>query len=117
MSEHPVRVEVARFFVRALKHLRKKHPHIVDDVQALIRRLESADTPGSQIPGVGYTVYKVRLRSSDQLKGKRGGFRVIYYLRSSDSIILITIYAKNELVNISAKEIKRLIEEYHQDHE
>lgn len=112
MSKHPVRIEIARFFVRALKHLRKKYPHIVDDVQTLIRRLESGETPGDQVQGVGYPVYKVRLKSTDQPKGKSGGFRVLYYLQAGDVILLITVYAKSEFTSVSAKEIKRIIEDH-----
>lgn len=112
MSKLPIQVEIARPAARSLKRLSKKYPHAIDDIERLIQRLESGETPGDQVPGVGYTVYKVRLKSSDLTKGKSGGYRVIYYLRTADHTILITIYVKSEQIDLSADEIKRLIEEF-----
>ena len=106
-----VHVEIARFFVKALKYLQKKYPHITDDVQSLIRQLEQGETPGDQMPGIRHPVYKVRLSSTDQSKGKRGGYRVIYYVKTTDFIFLITIYAKSQQTDISASEIHRMIDE------
>lgn len=111
----PVQVEVARFFVRALKRLRKKHPHIVEDVETLIARLEQGETPGNQVPQVKYRVFKVRLRSRDQSKGKSGGYRVIYYVQTADQLILITIYAKSEQEDIGSERIRHLIEQYERE--
>ena len=40
-------------------------------------------------------------------KGKRGGIRVIYYWKTADDEIwLLTLYAKNEMENISAHLLK-----------
>ena len=91
-----VRIEIAGFFVKALKYLQKKYPHITEDVQSLIAQLEQGETPGDPIASVQYRVYKVRLRSTDQAKGKRGGYRVIYYIKTIDHIFLITIYANGQ---------------------
>jgi len=77
-----------------------------------MHHLEEGETPGDHIPGVGYTVYKVRVKSSDLSKGKSGGYRVIYYVRLPTNVILITIYIKNERVDITPEEIRRLIDEY-----
>ena len=107
------RVEYAPPFLRRLNNLRKKYPHVRNDLEPVLKLLQQGDTPGDQIQGIGYPVYKLRLRNSDTPKGKSGGYRIIYYLRTSDVIILITIYAKTQQVDISADEIKLLIEEYH----
>lgn len=41
--------------------------------------------------------------------GKRGGARVIYYWKNKDhQIFLLSIYAKNEMENISEKQLKQL---------
>ena len=106
-----IRIEISRFFVKALKYLQKKYPHITEDVQSLIGQLEQGDTPGDQMPSVQYRVYKVRLSSSDQAKGKRGGYRIIYYVKTADRIFLITIYAKAQQTDMSASEIRRMIDE------
>lgn len=110
-SEPSVRVEIALPVVKKLKRLLKKYPHAYDDLQGLIQQLERGETPGDQVKGVKYTVYKVRLRNSDVAKGKSGGYRVIYYIRTSDHFIVITLYSKSEQVDIDPDEIRRLIEE------
>jgi mRNA-degrading endonuclease RelE of RelBE toxin-antitoxin system len=114
MNKTPIQVEIARPAAKDLKQLSKKYPHVVDDIMDLIDQLAAGDTPGDQIPGVGYTVYKVRIKSSDLSKGKSSGYRAIYYVRLSTNVILITVYIKNERVDISPEEIRRLIEEYEQ---
>jgi hypothetical protein len=48
-------------------------------------------------------------------KGKRGGIRIIYYFELKKShIYLMTLYSKNEMTDLSAKEkklLKQLLEE------
>ena len=112
MNKTPIQVEIARPAARDLKQLSKKYPHVVDDVLALISRLEAGETPGDQITGVGYTVYKVRVKSSDLSKGESGGYRVVYYVRLPTNMIVITVYIKNERTDITPEEIRRIIEEF-----
>jgi mRNA-degrading endonuclease RelE of RelBE toxin-antitoxin system len=109
-------VEIAKSFIRRLKELRKKYPHVTKQVQTLISQLESGDTPGDQIQGTGYTAYKTRLANPDAGKGKSGGYRVIYYIRTADRVIAILIYSKSDQVDVSTDEIKLLIEEYLNSH-
>jgi len=45
-------------------------------------------------------------------KGKRGGYRIIYYYRSqSGQIYLLTIYAKSEMEDLTVKQLKTIAEE------
>ncbi|MBF0234542.1 MAG: type II toxin-antitoxin system RelE/ParE family toxin [Desulfamplus sp.] len=77
----------------------------------MIKKLKDGDFDGDKISGVGHAVYKVRVASIDQKKGKSGGFRIIYYVVTSDNIIyLLVIYAKAKQENISAKKIKALLD-------
>jgi mRNA-degrading endonuclease RelE of RelBE toxin-antitoxin system len=108
----PVEVVLAPEFVRRLKRLLRKYRHAYDDVQTLIHQLEQGETPGDQVQETVYTVYKTRVRNSDLTRGKSGGYRAIYYVRMPKRIILITIYAKTEKADISADEIRRLIDEF-----
>ena len=113
MKNNPsVKVELTYRFVRLLKNLRKKYPNIADDLQPLIDQLGEGKTPGDQIQGVGYTAYKTRLSSRDVQRGKSGGYRVIYYIRTANRVILMSIYIKSARVDITPDEIRRLIEEY-----
>ena len=79
-----------------------------------IERLEQGETPGDQVQGTRRLVYKARIRNTDRQRGKSGGYRVIYYLRTVDRVILLAIYSKTEQADISAAEIRRMIEDYEQ---
>jgi hypothetical protein len=75
MTNKPlIEVGLAPEFIQRLKRLIRKFPHAAEDVQGLIARLEHGETPGDQVPGVRYTAYKVRLKSSDVTKGKAAAF-------------------------------------------
>ena len=53
-----------------------------------------------------------KLRWSVAGRGKRGGVRIIYFLRSKQGEIwLLTIYAKNEAESLSGEVLKRIKEE------
>ncbi len=69
-------------FKRQLRQLARRYRRIKSDLDPLITALQAGDTPGDQIAGTGYTLYKVRLKNSDNQKGKSGGYRVIYYLQT-----------------------------------
>ncbi|HEX2623240.1 MAG TPA: type II toxin-antitoxin system RelE/ParE family toxin [Phototrophicaceae bacterium] len=114
-NKPPIRVGFTDAFRRALKRLRKKYPHIRDDLQPLIDKLISGEIPGDQIQATGYTVYKVRLPNQDAGRGKSGGYRVIYYVYQADHLILLTIYTKSERSDIDADEIKGLIDSLPED--
>ena len=106
----PTQVEFADRFVRALKSLKKKYPSVDAEVERLVLQLESDERPGDKIPSVSYDVRKVRLRNPSANKGKSGGFRVIYYLRLEDQVILLTIYSKSDQSDISAQAIREILE-------
>lgn len=104
-----VEVRVAASFKRDLRSLKKSYPNIQADIQPTLSDIEAGKTPGDQIPGVDYTVYKVRLPNRDSKRGKRGGYRVIYYINAPVRVLLVAIYSKSERSDISPKEIKELI--------
>lgn len=108
-NEAEVKVRFAPSFRKAIKQLRKKYPHIRDDLDPLITQLTDGETPGDQIPSTGYTVYKVRIPNRDAQRGKSGGYRVIYYIPMQDHIILLMIYSKSEQSDISGESIHNLI--------
>lgn len=110
-NKPPARVIATLPFIKALKRLKKKYPHVDDDLKPLIKVLEQGNTPGDQIPGIGYPVYKERLRNSDAQRGQRGGYRVIYYVRTSEALFLIYIYTKTEMAILEVEAIRRIIEE------
>jgi mRNA-degrading endonuclease RelE of RelBE toxin-antitoxin system len=109
-----IQVKASPTFNRNLRALAKKYRSIRNDLQPVIEQLEQGELPGDQIPGVGYTVFKLRVRNSDTQKGKSGGYRLIYYVKTAKGIILLTVYAKSEQVDIAAEDIQSIITEYEQ---
>lgn len=99
-------------FKRNLRALAKKYRHIRSDIQPVITALQNGDFIGDQVPRVGYTIYKVRVKNSDLRKGKRAGYRFIYYLQTSTQVILITLYSKTEQADVSVAKIQQIISEF-----
>lgn len=115
MSEQPlIQVEFSPTFKRNLRTLAKKYRRIRNDIQPIIEQLERGELPGDQIPEIGYVVFKLRVRNSDTQKGKSGGYRLIYYIKTATAIILLTIYVKSEQVDIAADDIRSIIREFEQ---
>jgi len=115
MPDEPTRgvqVEFTPEFKRNIRQLAKKYRHLQADVQPVIAQLESGQTPGAQIPRTGYTVFKVRIQNSDIQKGKRSGYRMIYYLKTPKLVLLITLFSKPEQGDIAAEQIRRIIREH-----
>jgi len=99
-------------FKRNLRGLAKKYPHIRSDVQPVIEQIQRGEFVGDKVQGTGYTLFKVRIRNSDVSRGKSGGYRVIYYLKTATAVILVTIYSKTEQSDISAAKIKKILTEF-----
>jgi len=93
---HKPTVEIAFTpeFKRNLRGLAKKYPHIRSDVQPIIEQIQHGEFIGDQVQGTGYTIFKVRIRNSDVSRGKSGGYRVIYYLKTATAVIFVTIYTR-----------------------
>ncbi len=108
----PTRVELSKYFRRELKQLTRKYPLTLQEVESLSIQLEANERSGDQLQGVGYETYKVRLKNPSAGKGKSGGFRVIYYVRIAEHVILLTIYSKSQQADISPEKIRQIIDEY-----
>jgi mRNA-degrading endonuclease RelE of RelBE toxin-antitoxin system len=83
MSDSQTIVIALPTFAQNIRRLKKKYRNILKDIEPTIAQLESGETPGDQIPDVGYPVFKVRVRNSDAQRGKSGGYRIIYYLKTN----------------------------------
>jgi hypothetical protein len=101
-------------FVETRLFSKKLPSHLPDDeyreLQAFM--LEKPDA-GDVIKGSG-GVRKLRWKAEG--RGKRGGVRIIYYLALADSqFLMLTLYAKNELEDLTSSEIKllkKIVEEW-----
>jgi mRNA-degrading endonuclease RelE of RelBE toxin-antitoxin system len=108
----PVDIRFTPEFKRNLRALSKRYPRIRADIEPLISQLQKGHFPGDQIAGTGYTLYKVRIRNSDALRGKSGGYRMIYFIQTPTNVVLITLYSKSDQSDILVKEVKRIIREF-----
>lgn len=115
MTDQPsIQVEASPVFDRNLRALTKKYRSIRRDIQPIIEQLELGELPGDQVPGIGHEVFKLRVKSSDVQKGKSGGYRLLYYVKTATRIILLTIYIKSEQVDIAPVDIRNIITDYEQ---
>jgi mRNA-degrading endonuclease RelE of RelBE toxin-antitoxin system len=105
----PTRIGVSGRFKREIKRLVRKYPSIQQEVKDLETQLKNDLRPGDKMPNVGYDIYKVRLRNPSAGKGKRGGFRAIYYLFTGEHVILLTIYSKSEQEDVSLDVLRKII--------
>jgi mRNA-degrading endonuclease RelE of RelBE toxin-antitoxin system len=108
-------IEYSPEIKRNLRALAKKYRHIRSDVQPVLDRLEAGEIIGDQVRGTGYTIFKVRVPNSDIRKGKRSGYCLLYYLRTSTKIMLVTIYSKLEQADISAEQVRRIVKEFEEE--
>ncbi len=63
-------VEYSEAFKRQLKRLSRRYRQIKNDIKPVIDKLIDGDTPGNQIKGANYTLYKVRAKNSDSKRDK-----------------------------------------------
>jgi mRNA-degrading endonuclease RelE of RelBE toxin-antitoxin system len=97
-------------FKSELKPLAKKYYSLRESIDTLISNLLEDPFLGESY---GNNIYKIRLSDKSKGKGKRGGFRVVYYLKiqtaDSTKIILINIFDKSDRDTITKKEVERIL--------
>ena len=62
-------------FQRCIKFLKKKFPHVKDDLSPLLQNLQEDPQIGDSIPGWNRKIWKIRASSRDLKRGKSGSFR------------------------------------------
>ena len=101
-------IKIIKPFQKDIKQLAKKHPNIQKDLECLFEILSQGNIIGTKLQNFNANLYKVRLKSSDNNKGKSGGFRIIYEVKKSLFIIrLIEIYSKSNKTNINNTKIQK----------
>ncbi|MGK7882839.1 MAG: type II toxin-antitoxin system RelE/ParE family toxin [Crocosphaera sp.] len=103
-----------REFQKKVRSLSKKYRHIQTDLQPILEKLRLGEILGDRIPGIKFVVYKLRIKNNDIQKGKSGGYRLIYWLQTSDCIVLLDIYSKSEQDNIDVTKISQVITQFEQ---
>ena len=98
-------------FANDVKRLAKKYKSLVSDLKSVLSEIQNDPDLGVDL---GHGVRKVRLSISSKGKGKRGGARILSYKRivvndNYIKIVLLTMYDKNEIENVSDDYIRYLI--------
>jgi hypothetical protein len=104
-----VQIKTTDIFEKSFKKLLKKDNFLLDEFEKLINILKNNKNLGISL---GENRYKIRLKNKSNNKGKSGGYRIITYIITEDTILLVYIYSKNKLENISESEIDNIIKNY-----
>ncbi|RLA07965.1 MAG: hypothetical protein DRQ51_04315 [Gammaproteobacteria bacterium] len=103
-------------FKKELKKLSKKYKNIRTDYKILLEMLSALTVNDSSVH-IGKNCYKIRLKNSDNNKGKSSGYRVIYLKNDeNNNIVLLSIYSKSDLENIPEQQIDEKIMEAIEKH-
>jgi mRNA-degrading endonuclease RelE of RelBE toxin-antitoxin system len=97
-------------FVETQLFTRLVADYLADDEYAALQQTIAANPElGPVIPGSG-GVRKLRWAAPG--RGKRGGYRVIYYVRRANGVIwMLTMYPKNVTENIPAHVLRQIRKE------
>jgi mRNA-degrading endonuclease RelE of RelBE toxin-antitoxin system len=110
---NPISIQFSPEFEKQLHKLSKRYRKIRDDIEPVILQLQEGEIIGDRFIGLRekYQVYKVRVKNSNIQKGKSGGYRLIYYLKTATNIILLTVYSKSDQEDIAVAVIQEIIEQ------
>ena len=90
--------------------MNKKYASLKDELAELFEELQENPTLGTSL---GNDIYKIRLAITSKGKGKKGGARVMTFVKVSDTtVLLFSIYSKGTKDDISDNEIEELIQFY-----
>ena len=67
-------------FQKCIKLLKKKYPHIKEDLSPLFQNLQKDPQIGDAIPGWNRKIWKIRASSRDLKRGKSGAFRYLRHM-------------------------------------
>ena len=101
-------------FARDVKRLAKKYKSLPSDLKVFISEIQANPDLGVDL---GHGVRKVRMSIASKGKGKSGGARILSYKRiiiTDDyiKIVLLAMYDKNEIENVSDDYIRYLLNSY-----
>ena len=96
-------------FKKHVRRLSRRYRSLHNDLAPVINELATGVLLGDRITGLDDVVYKVRVKNSDNQKGKSGGYRVIYYVKTEEEIRLMAMYAKSDQANISDNSLRRIL--------
>jgi mRNA-degrading endonuclease RelE of RelBE toxin-antitoxin system len=75
-------------------------------------QIQMGEIIGDRLQGIDAEVFKVRIRNSDVNRGKSGGYRMIYWLKLPECVVLLDIYSKSDRDDIETNTIQNIITEF-----
>ena len=94
-------------FSKEIKRLNKKYPSLKNEYILLLHSLLNEPFQGTSL---GNNIFKIRLAIKSKSTGKRGGARVITFVRVLENeILMISIYDKADQENMTSKDINERI--------
>lgn len=96
-------------FKKSAKKLSKHYKRFKKDLQFFLDSLDDSPKQGTKL---AEGLYKVRIKNSDNNKGKSAGYRIVTYSIIEDEIFLVDIYSKSEMENILTEAIDMIVKEY-----
>ncbi len=110
---NPISIRFSSEFEKQLYKLSKRYRKIRDDIEPIILQLQQGEIIGDRLIGLGEEeqVYKIRVKNSNIQKGKSAGYRIIYYVKTFNNIILLTVYPKSDQEDIAVAAIREIIEQ------
>jgi mRNA-degrading endonuclease RelE of RelBE toxin-antitoxin system len=116
-NEPLIQIDLTPEFKQNLRDLAKRYRGIRSDIQTVTEQIQVGNFGGDRIPGLGdrYVVFKVRVKNRNIQKGKSAGYRLIYQVESPTSVLLLSIYSKSDQDDISANEIRDILDEFYKN--
>ncbi|KYC40804.1 addiction module antitoxin [Scytonema hofmannii PCC 7110] len=108
----PIEIRLTVEFQRKVRTLSKKYRQIQRDLEEILEQLQAGNFLGDRLSSIGYEIFKVRVKNRVIKKGKSAGYRLIYWIRSSNTIVLLDISSKSEQKDIEVTEIQRILVEF-----
>ena len=108
-----LKIEKTELFEKLIKKLKKRYAQIELDIDSYIDSVSELSQLG--IP-LRKNLYKARIKNSDALRGKSGGYRLITYLKLvNKTLTLVYIYSKSDLENIDESDLDKLVSKSFKD--
>jgi len=107
-----VAIKTTEIFKKSFKKLLKKDKNLIKEYEKFRIDLE-------ENPKLGKLLwdgrYKIRLKNKANNKGKSAGYRVVTYTKIEDTVLLVYIYSKSDIENISEHKLDSVIINYKSD--
>lgn len=108
----PIEIRFTPDFRKQLRKLEKRYRKIKSDLEPILIQIQMGEIIGDRLQGLNAEVFKVRVRNSDTNRGKSGGYRVIYWLKLPESVVLLDIYSKSDREDVEINIIQDIITEF-----